>query len=142
MSLSIVMNKLSDVKLKCMEYSDKTVKFGCIVFLYKTYFDTKSQKEILTSPHQCIIDTSHKIDGDYIKDYLQVLQYKIVSVIWNPIDWWYLCYLAEMAKIEMPTFEDYIRVFPEIMKQNILERPDGFCEKYLLPFLQTHGTRH
>lgn len=121
---------LSPIKLKCMEYSDKTLSKNCI-FKYSETWEYCYMLWFI-------------IEHDRLQYYNSFIDWELLSlssnymeVIWHPITWWYLCYLASINNKEQPIFEDYPQTFPDIFNQSILDRSDEFCEQYVLPFLQS-----
>jgi hypothetical protein len=126
--------KLTEKQLECMILgADKTLSFGCLVLPNDVeererldWIETVEnfQEAIWRQPAE--IET---IEGN-------CYELNEFRIIWHPIRYWMLRYLAEINKVSLPWFDGIFEVYPELYKQTILDRPEELVD-LVLQFLKS-----
>lgn len=136
---------LTKTQLYIQERADKTLSFWCIVWSK----DISLYWDIIEYWKVNIVWTFTKDSNSVIKSFCVMNQYtenlhrfnfendvNNYTIIWHPMTYGRLMYLARMNDVELPLFEDLFAIFPEYYQCTLLGRPGELCEM-VLKFLES-----
>lgn len=129
--------KLTPLQLEIQQQADKTESFWCIIELNSLIYRLDTRYEIYTYR-----ETWEKYihqEGQWMMHETRCKEYNIV---WHPMNWGRLCYLAETcqnksdvnASLQMQFV--FRKQYTECMQQTVLERPVEL-QQLVLDFLLT-----
>ena len=131
---------MTDLQLKIMEYSDKTLSFGCRVIIADYAYNDKQWQMYWWYRNATI--WNEKLQDNYILQDWFISRFVVTSIIWHPYWFERLMYLQRSNELNVYAIgsrlriQKYIDDNQELLTKHCIDRPEE-GQKLVLQFLET-----